>query len=386
MLTSDAIHERLQRALGKTRGPRVYLGVATPDTLAHAVTSDEDPAVFMTRVGCLIKPMTSAILCAQLRAEGASADALATEYLPRSLVATRELLEGLRIHHLLNHTHGLDDSDLHCAPLRDSYIDLEVLSRQLHSVPRLTDPGHLYSYGSAGSWLAAGIAEQIAARPFEALLTNLLGTQARVLPGSVLCAASGGGFEVPAPQLLRFALHEMGHYDLKAQRVSRPGFTTVETGTCLGWNCYRGGWLGHSSTTPGAPVLLRVHPERQIAVVVATDGLSPTTVVARGLNDLLPELAQLQLPKLTGRKHCDDPARYCGSYRNAHTTLHIELQADETLRVSSSAIGSTSLAPAEDDVFVATPAHSGLPRFLAFIGAGAAASHVWDGENIRRRT
>lgn len=397
MLTSDAIRERLQRAIGKTQGHRVYLGVATPEHVAHAVTSDEDPLDLKTPTGCLVKLMTSAALCALLRAEGASPDAPVTDFLPRSLAVTRQLVRGLQIHQLLNHTHGIDDSQVRSALLCQGYLDLEDLSLKVKNLPRLAEPGRLYSYGNIGSWLAAGIIEHIAAAPLETQLRALLEGYADVRAGCALCAASGGGLEVTAAQLLAFALREVAHFAPISHRYSvpRPGFTPVETGSCLGWNSYREGWLGHSSTTPGRPVLLRVHPGRLVAVVVATDGLNPTTIVARGLGDLYPELAQLRFPRLAGSQRCEDPGRYCGRYRNAYSTLHVERQADERLRVTSmltdDSSGSearpcTSLAPAEQDVFVATPAHSGLPRFLEFLGNdAAAASHLWDGERIRVR-
>src|SRR5690606_20512573 len=83
------------------------------------------------------------------------------------------VFQGIMLKHLLEHTHGLDDSDLACVPLQAGRIDLESLVEQL-ATRRFAAPGAVYSYSNAGPWIAASILERMHARPFVAQLQDFL--------------------------------------------------------------------------------------------------------------------------------------------------------------------------------------------------------------------
>ncbi len=260
------------------------------------------------RVGCLAKLFTAMLARRAFEERRLAPDEQASDLFMAG--AARRALRGITVRHLLEHTHGLDDSLL-CALPRDSRgrVDAEALAHAVRAMAPLGIPGALYSYGNAGAWVIAALLERLNCRPYAVQLVETLleplGLDARGSAASI-CPATGGELALDATDLLNlvaeaaFAAPDVwpdeecaGDYGFA---TPLPGWNPLERGIYLGWKYHGAGWLGHQSVWPGHSVLVRAHPRRRLALIAASTDHPAAVVAARVFGAHLPELFELKIP------------------------------------------------------------------------------------------
>ncbi|HEX5421707.1 MAG TPA: serine hydrolase domain-containing protein, partial [Gammaproteobacteria bacterium] len=304
------LRERLARAFPEGRGrvPSVAVGFAQEGRAAFACTKSASSALpaqcaqatrgapaaaLALHAGCLTKLFTAA-LAAQACAEGRVA--LDERLAPALSLPRGPAFEGITLRHLLEHTHGLDDSAVAAVPLRkDGRIDAAALGRRLSEAPPLAEPGRLYSYSNAGAWLIAAWLERTSGQTYgrllhERILAPLRDTGARAEALDTrggLCPATGGALKVSLRTVLRFlAAHsprDVLHGDRSGSRrvTPLPGWNALERGVYLGWKYHGEGWLGHQSVWPEISALVRVQAQAGLALVVACRSVPAAIAAAK---------------------------------------------------------------------------------------------------------
>lgn len=398
-----SLQVRLEGAFAEAESTRTVIGEWANGRRTYAavgsVSGRGDAEPF--RTGCIAKLLVAALLERKLSALGIEYD-VPVRRLPW-IGADAEPLGATTLRQLLEHTHGLDDSDLPGAPRRtDGRIDLERLLVRLRG-RRFASPGALYSYSNAGAWIIAALLESFDGRPFaEQLHYDLLeplgisvsgGGRApgRSPSASAVCPATGCGLALTVADLLTFlAASTAMSWSASAASASGdwprisplPGWHPNERGICLGWKHYGDGWFGHQSSWPGASLLLRVRAQDRRAIVVASELRHAAVVAARVWGRELPELHALSLPRPLSAEAAArlEPSLYCGRYVSASASLVVEADAAGlVLRVHRFR---TRLIPASDEIFFL---EAGMPdrSFVQFIGrAGGAFRALWDGRRV----
>ncbi len=341
-------------------------------------------------LGCLAKLLTATLVRrAAERGRLALGDAVAP-----LLGAPLDALRGVTVRHLLEHTHGLDDSLLAAPRYEEGFIDREELLGRVGVLERFASPGAAYSYGHAGAWLAAAILERTHWRVFAALVRDRLldplaidGVWSAAAP---LCAATGTGLALTAEQLARFGLHALTHGgSLAAEPIKAlPGWHPLERGVCLGWKYAGSGWFGHQSAWPAASSYLRVQPERGLALAVVASAQAAALVALRVFGTRLAELFEPMARSSNERSTGD----VCGVYEQAARNVTIAatqdgLQAETRERnergTPCCVAARASLVPARGVLF-ARPVREHLP-FVELVAGANGARWLWNGRCVLRR-
>ena len=295
-------------------------------------------------VGCVTKLLT-AMLAKQMELAG---DIVYTDTLSHYLPSSEHLKESddLTLKQLLEHTHGFDDSAISSVPLRSSgCIDDTRLLSQLLEAARIANPGKLYSYSNAGSWLMAAVLERVGCASFASLLEEYLlapldieiqpqqSDQAGPEPMPI-CPAVGGALRLSVADLMallrQYALKESTQWPSGAQTEDDiqplPGWAPFERGVFQAWKYFGDGWFGHNSTLPGASLLVRINAKRATAVVIASRSHAASTIAAKLLARLLPEFASLRIPKRLDGRRADlaMQADVMGLYGNAACNMWVK--------------------------------------------------------------
>ena len=382
---------------------RAFQGVSSPDAViayrcganaasACARNSDffTEPPCAPVRIGCVAKLLT-ATLARRAFDDGLLApDQDAGDVLGRT---EGRALGGVTVRQLLDHSHGLDDSQLEAVPRRaDTRIDSAALVRALRVAPPLAPPGALYSYGSAGAWLIAALLERCRGRPYSAQIRDDILAPLGILEHdseSTICPATGAAFALDPTDLLRVVAHVAlerpnAWPDDRCSGVygpvlPLPGWNPLERGVHLGWKYHGRGWFGHQSSWPGASLFVRAHPRRALALVVASRSHSAALVAARVFGTHLPELFDLRPP--TGRgaaPSCDDSGAFDSAGWHAEIRggeLHVQRRGGRTVQASLRHVGG--------GVSFTRPAVDSFPHLELF--ARGESVYLWNGRFVLRR-
>jgi len=267
-----------------------------------------EPTRLPIRMGCIAKLLTAMLARHAFEAHRVAPSEPISALLPAG--AARRALRGITVRQLLEHTHGLDDSLLSRMP-RDSRgrVDVEALALELRAVAPLAKPGELYSYGNAGAWLSAAVLERVGSRSYAVQLVETLLEPLGIEAGGSaesICPATGGELALDPSELLSLVANAAfvapdiwpddacaGDYGFA---IPLPGWNPLERGIYLGWKYHGAGWLGHQSVWPRQSVLVRAHPRRQLALIVASSDHPAAVVAARVFGAYLPELFELRVP------------------------------------------------------------------------------------------
>ena len=342
--------------------------------------------------GCITKLLVAELLRQAVATGRVELDGSVAENLRGATAHAREVYSRITLRHLLDHTHGLDDSALRDAPrLSGGRIDAPLLTHRLVAAERLSVPGMLYSYSSAGAWLIAAVLERVAGVCWQGLLRERLFAPLKLSAahgeslaaagaGARLCPAIGRELSVTVTDLLRFLDHVMtqesdvwpdgasgqehdadigatqrGSAGFDSRRdgallgasdcgrssagasvgrspdgiVRLPGYSPFERGVYRGWKSYGENWFGHHSTWPGASILVRIRPRYGTALVVASRQQPALLIAARLFGGLLPEISGLRLPRRLTVEETEgmDLARHAGVYATAAETIRIRVSA-----------------------------------------------------------
>lgn len=399
------LQERLRAALRDVPRKRVLVVFADPVATVWAQASDEAAQAWTAervRAGCITKLFTASLARAAVRAGRFDWDTRIADLLP-----VARPLAGVTVQHLLEHSHGLDDSGVDGLPKTPAgSVDADALVLRLALAPRLAEPGELYNYGNAGAWLLAAILERCYGKPYAALLAPWFGSidppaDRRSPRAGAICPAGGGALTVSAHQLLTFLRRQISgadrdrHFDEQAV-IPLPGWNPIERGIRLGWKWYGCGWFGHNSVWPRAALMVRIQPRRGIAIAVAARDHPAGAIAARLFGALLPEFAGARLPKLLdGVDAALDPTCYTGVYGNRAMAVSVTAQGPSSLELSAtSRRGGASARPivraalrrAQDDVFFTQPLDGERFPFVQFIAPRAGRfQYLWNGRCVWRR-
>jgi len=283
----------LTRLLERQVARHAQVDVALACGSVVATASSDGERARAAPIGCIAKLLTATLVARAVERGELEFDASAGDLLGVDVAALR----GVTVRHLLEHTHGLDDSLL-APPLyhRGRVDGAELLSR-VGALVRWSSPGLVYSYGNLGAWLLSVILERLHGDAFAALVHNELLAPLRIEgvwsggDGLRLCAATGSGLALTAAELARFALHVVDRAALAAAPIAPlPGWHPLERGICLGWKCAGAGWFGHQSAWPGASCYLRVQPQREVALAVVARAQAASLVALGVFGSHFPDL------------------------------------------------------------------------------------------------
>jgi hypothetical protein len=416
---SPLLQQRLTDAFRRATRKKIIVGLQWRDQQRFAVVDDAIEEVSgaertLVRTGCITKLLTTRLVQSAVINGQFTFNTEISTLLPRrssSACGGVGFFPGIAVKHLIEHTHGLDDSTLQSAPkTADDFIDTEALCTCLEQVPRLAEPGQWYSYSNAGAWICAAILEHAyGARYVELLHRNaLLGSHAwtdldLAALSSSCCPANGGRLTLFATDVLEFL---RGHFAssegspfaaespaIRDEIIALPGWSPLERGVRLGWKSTGDGWFGHSSVLPGAAAFVRIHPRNEIGLLIASRDHAPTVVAANVFGRALPEFSTLRVPKpLTedeAARH--NLERYVGVYRNAASTISVEMTSTGTLTIRvddtreplhSKRMFETSLHPAHNNVFLSRPPEKSFPFVQFLLEQSGRSSHLWNGQRI----
>lgn len=349
--SSAELADLLHRSAANGRGTgRLSLGVIVRGQRfvagldgGSAAAGNPDEAILL---GCLMKVLTATLV---MRVAGTPDEWQAcevSEVLLDKHHESRAQLRGIKLGHLLNHTHGLDDSLVWKLPrASDGSIDSDALCTMLTANPPISEPGNLQSYGCAGAWLWAAILERktrlnYAQLLFQHLLDPLKLGSIRLDGGAVCPAGSPAGAEQPlsmvVDDLLRFLEWHMQAGELDVMRQNPhplPGWAAGERGVCQGWKHLGDGWYGHNSVLPNYSSFIRIHPASQIGIVFGGARTQAFATFARLFARALPEFTDLLPPrdKMDGRAHSPALNAYEGLYKTGALQIAVTHTTDDSL-------------------------------------------------------
>ncbi len=356
-------------------------------------------------VGCLAKLLTATLATRMMANLGIGLETRVTELLDH--VESRPVLADVTVRHLLEHTHGLDGALIERLPMQHGFIDVRELVRGVGKSRPLAAPGAVYSYGNVGAWLTAAALERLGTRPFAHLLRkellDPLGIPTDFISSArvdAICPARGLGLALGVVDWLRF---------LKSETVQRavcgeeragkptslaitplPGWNPLERGIRLGWKYHGQGWFGHQSVWTGASALVRVNPERRIALVLISRDHAASVIGGRLFGPTLPELFDLRMPPLLKHGALVNPERYVGRYASAafdvelvRSNNEIEVQVHDRVR---DARQSAVLLPAAGHAFfIRPPMIESFPFVQLVEPHGERFTYLWNGSLVLPR-
>lgn len=402
LLNEGYLQATLENFFARSEHKRVLVGYRVGERVAFASVGDGSAAlnasddVFHT--GCITKLFTAALVAAAVRARQIDLDKPAHSYFGRASRADATLA-GATVRHLLEHTHGIDDSACNAVPLQtDGFVNVEEL---LGSVAgqRIAPPGRLYSYSHYGARLLAGILEQLNGVPYLELLRRSLfgplGLHVHEVPVTHfqspdhVCPAAGGTLAISVADALAFlawATREGNCWpvdSIESQVTPLPGWSPLEVGVYRGWKYYGSGWLGHHSLLPQESALVRASPTSDTWLVIFSRDHPATLVAARLFSAILPEYRNLTTPRpLSKEKNCTsgDMHLVCGCYSSAAKKVTIESNDGLRLTVGDQ---SASLVPAANNMFYTRPALCGEFAFVQLLEKNASGfRYLWNGRRI----
>lgn len=420
---SDELEERLAKECAGRQGVAVAVRQRGSVLYASYGGGSDFSAKTPVVVGCIAKCLTATLFANAtvdelVGCEDEFADVQIGDALPLS-AHRRNVLAGITVEHLLNHTHGLDDSAVEPGTvprLADGSIDLDVLCEQVLRVPRIAAPGAMYSYGGVGSWLIAGLLERRLKQPYIELLRRYVPVRWPPEPESVppvqdVCPAWGGKLRMSALQFLEFvtphtappraASTENRLHWLRRGEIEMPGWGPWQKAATAGWNRYGSEWLGHNGNQDGTGIAIRFHRRSRTAIVVtAAREQDCFFALARLFGDVLEEFSAdyVRFPKPLGAAalKSKDLSEPVGHYANAQCRIEVEeAPAAGCLRMRVYDRTTESVAPvlsryiklADQGVFMTIPQGIDYPfvQFVAGNGEGGA-SYLWNGRQLWRRS
>lgn len=400
-----------QRLLEAARGlstRRAYLGIALGGRRAIASIGEESSQPRVP-VGCIAKLLTAMLVDEEIASGHINLDVEIGGFL--GLPETPPQLRHVLIRHLLDHTHGIDDSAIRRAPLHaNGLIDAEVLGSYISALQRKTLPGERYSYSNIGSWLLGAFLEHRHRASIRELFRDRLFrpygfTDALVDTASMstVCASIGEPLSLSPADLLglleltlsRGTLLGFGggeHRTFEAEINDLPGWSPTDFGMRRGWKYYENGWFGQSSDLAEMPAYLRLHPRHGIAIVVASDTHSSFTIASAILRDLLPGAFTVRIPTLltSAEQKSLNLERYVGRYQSAgfhlvisrtgRSELGLEVRDLRSSQFGDSTSFSAALTAAKDNLFIAKTSRAKVFRFVQFLPQSSDEfQFVWNG-------
>jgi CubicO group peptidase (beta-lactamase class C family) len=407
LMNAPRLAQALASAFDDVATRRAFVGLRLGHEVAYASVEDEgvvgggDVPCEPMPVGCLAKILTATLAWKVLAKARIDVDTLLGSLV--DLGASSTALGRITLRHLLDHTHGLDDSLIVSPTLLDGFIDVIDLARRASTVRPLAQPGALYSYGGVGAWLVAATLERLAARPYAKLLFDeLLAPLGICLDSSRAatgrpCPANGGALALTIADWIRVlgvaaanpALRDATD-DVPSSVAPLPGWNPLERGVLVGWKYHGRGWFGHQSVWPGSSGLVRVNPRRRIEIALLSRDHAASVIAARIFGEALPELFEFRVPLSLASGAVPTLLACVGCYASGR--WHVEIRQSETeldLCVEDNHVGTRQCAllspAAARTFFVRGPAIESFP-YVQLVGeSDSEVTHLWNGRFVLRR-
>ncbi|MEU8346931.1 serine hydrolase domain-containing protein [Spirillospora sp. NPDC048832] len=284
------------------------------------------------QIGSITKTLTATLVMG-LVAEGlVELDAPVDRYLPGFRRAT--------VRQLLCHTAGFEGDVFTDTGKGDDCLERYI--ELLADVPRLFEPGEMFSYCNAGYNVLGRIVEVVRGMPFDRcmrdhLFTPLGMTHAATDPYEAILhraavghekgrpspvwalarsnAPAGAMLAMTARDLLAFARMHLADEGLAAMREPQVALPDIGWGTAwgLGWTLHDlpgGPVFGHDGNTIGQSAALRIDPGRDVCVAVFTNGGDRKPLIKEILGKVIESPAE-PVPDPTARL---DAGRCAGVY------------------------------------------------------------------------
>lgn len=380
-------------------GEEVFASIGYP--------ADEPTPNLPVDTGCTTKLFTATLTLKALEGTHDNLDTEIQSLLPATSHSRR--FAGIRVRHLLEHTHGIDDSARKPLPRTDrGLIDTAALMKSLEATPPLNRPGELYSYSNVGAWIAAAFLEHRHGAPYSRILDEellrplgiserYLCTLAQPPLRDSVCPAVGHGLQLSVGDMLLFLQKCPTTFPDSADAIlTYPGWSPAERGIFLGWKYFRDGWFGHQSAQPGSNILLRVHPRERIAIVISSKQRLPAHAAGVLFGKVLPEFVQFKLPRplQPPTPQRDDLNRLPGIYMREGIAVSVDTRRNQLElraygrsgdKLDATPFCTCTLHPASDGAFYANPPHHEFPVMQFVRTPVGNVTHMWDGRFLWRR-
>jgi CubicO group peptidase (beta-lactamase class C family) len=319
-----------------------------------------------------ITKVWTATLVMQLVDEGlVSLDEPVTRYLPGFRTADPASSAGITVRHLLTHTGGFEGDIWAPTTCGEDALRLFV-DVHVAAAPQHLSPGRLYSYCSAGMGVLGRLVEVLRGTTYaDALrrhLTDPLGLEGVVANADEALAfrtaighvspgrgealrplrawavmppsnpAAGNQLAMPARGLVELArmhladglaptgarlLSEESAQLMRTPQVDVPATVDRSVRQGLGWRLTSSGRVvEHGGDAPGCGAMLRLAPDRQVAVAVLANGGDMSGLVT----ELCSELAGVTAPPAVAEETgVVDASRYCGRYELRNHVAEVTL-------------------------------------------------------------
>ncbi len=420
----DEILEFAQGVLNKSTGVE-----ATPDSLFQ--------------IGSITKLFTTTLVM-QLVDEGRiDLDEPVRTYLPEFLLQDGKQAATVTVRQLLCHTSGIDGDFFIDTGRGSDCVERYVMA--MAGVPKLHEPGEMWSYCNAGFSVAGRIIEKLTGLTWDDALKQRLLKPAGIttmgtLPEEAILGRAAAG-HMPGPDgvpalapiwalprsngpagatpfaaardLLTFGwLHLRGGRTedgsrlvsfesvrhMQQKQADLPGAgEPKEWG--LGWMLFD--WdgqriIGHDGGTVGQSSFFRMSPDRRYGAAILTNGGNTQALYRRVMGEVFRLGASIEMPPLPAANpdgHVD-PTRFVGTYQKLSARLDITLE-DGNLTATSTSLGPLEnppviydLAPIDDTNLEATARASRFRGVFAFLNPrpGGPFDYVRSGSRLHRRT
>lgn len=388
--SAPELRHYLTELVGKHEVPGASVSV-----LVDGEVVDAAAGVVNVRTGVAVRPdspfmiqsitkVWTATLVMQLVDEGLVAlDEPVVRYLPGFRTADPVASAAITVRQLLTHTGGFE-GDI-WAPTTDDDDALKLfVEEHVSRAAQHCEPGHLYSYCSAGMGVLGRLVEVlrettyahalrrnltdplgvdgVAADAGEALAFRTAIGHVRPGPGEPLRPlrtwavlppsnpAAGNQLAMPAHGLIRFAWMHLADglapggtrllsgdsaRLMREPQVDVPATVGPSVTQGLGWRLTTASRVAeHSGGAPGCGAMLRLVPDRQVAVAVLVNGGDMSGLVDELCDEVLGELAGVSSSAPTEvpqGEAVDDAGRHCGRYE-LHNQV-AEVRADGSGRL-----------------------------------------------------
>ena len=389
-----------------------------------------------------ITKVWTATLVMQLVDEGRiELDAGVREYLPHFRTGDERAGGQITVRHLLTHTGGFE-GDIWAGTTAGDDALQRFVEDLVARAPQHSRPGEMYSYCNAGFGVLGRIVEVMRNMSYAGALRRYLavplgieelafsanealgfrtaighdrmGPEASMEPLKSWAVmppsnpAAGNQLAMSARALIAFAqmhlsdgeapdgtrvLSAASSWAMRQRYLDHPAAIGAASGSGLGWMLpARPGLVEHGGDTIGVAALLRMAPERGVAIAMLTNGGHAGGLVDDLLEPLLRDLADVEpltaLPSPPAAARAPEPRRYLGRFQTRQSLLEVALDDHDDLWLTQSprnealAIAQTAgvtaepqrhrLRPVDSDTFVLTEPSGAAIRAVEFLGRDAA--------------
>ncbi len=273
-------------------------------TRGFGVTSVEDPqavtADTVFPIASISKTFCSTAVMNLIGQGKVELKAPVRRYLPDFRVQDEKVTQDVQIWHLLTHTPGWEgqlNTDDRGAE------SLHVFADGMKDLPKLSDPGTVWSYNNAGFGLAGRVIEVVTGKTIHDALKELVYTPAGIArafsrtgeamtyrfalphrqqqnqttiirPFDLPANVTAGGIATTVSDLLKYASFHLGDKTLEPMRVPQVKKNSTDDEMGIGWQLRRIKGVmtaAHGGTLGGHCLHLQIVPERNLAFSILTN-------------------------------------------------------------------------------------------------------------------